>query len=52
MTLKRIVNSVKINRKLHRMPACKRLQEYISAGWHKRYVLKKQARGKFVTGGE
>lgn len=36
--------SVKVCRRLARIPASKRLGEYIRAGWMKRYQLKNVAR--------
>lgn len=46
MTLKRYTNSVKTNRKIQRIPAEKRLGEYIRAGWSKRYAETRTARGR------
>jgi len=44
MTIKRYTNSVKTNRKMHRIPAAKRLSDCRRAGWMMRYKLKRLAK--------
>lgn len=44
MTLKRWNLSVKNTRRLQRMPATKRLDDFLRANWLKRYALKRVAR--------
>lgn len=48
MTLKRTHMSVKNYRRMIRIPAHKRLKDYLDAGWLKRYKLMRQAKNTVV----